>query len=278
MEINSSKTLKVISVALIFVLLMSMASQITRAADKAEKPTWKKGDDWFYSLTDVSRGNATIRLEVERTKKVEFKVDNNTYDCVRFSRTSKKEDANESETQFIYYKKSNYGEIAREVPSYAGRGYYFYNDSLERFNYPLKVGKEWSVVRTRYHQALGSNTGEEISQVNFQSEVTRKEKITVNGEEYNTYVVNTTVFKIDQKTGRMEFSEYAIFYYSEKVKNAVRIAEYNENGKLLADQKLISYNVTEVNNNSPSVGTIVFGTTTISMVALYNIVKKKKED
>ncbi len=74
----------------------------------------------------------------------------------------------------------------------------------------------------------------------------------MNGEEYNTYVVNTTVFKIDQKTGRMEFSEYAIFYYSEKVKNAVRIAEYNENGKLLADQKLISYNVTEVDDIDPT--------------------------
>lgn len=265
--LKSTLLIGVIVMMLLFILTTTYMSNT--AESKSNAPTWKNGDDWVYKL-DRAEGEMTLKEEI-KSENADFVIDEESYSCYMMERRWSM--PNRSALVKKFYRKDDLAEVGsvdqEDVRTYFG-------EPLKRFEFPLEVGDSWEGDTIQY-EASPNQEGEPQSEVNYTYEVMGKEKITVNADTFEAYKLNGTIRNEDTTTpGGSRNRGYAHLYYSPEVKNYVKITNYYE-GEEVGGQELHSYNLTETNNNSPSVGTLTAGVTAISMVALYNIIKKKRK-
>ena len=264
---------------IIVIIMMSFfvltTSYVTITGEsKTTVPTWKNGDDWFYKL-DRAEGTATFEAIVS-SENANFKIDETTYKCYMVERTWNL--PNQTELVKKFFRQEDLAHVG-EVDS-SGKRIYF-GEPLQRFDFPLKPGKQWVGNTLRYTQGQHDQTGEVQSKVNYTYEVMEKTEITVKAGTFETYKINGTIINTDPSNsqgGKKPYQGYVHFYYSPEVKNYVKIINYYGSEEM-GTQELYSYNVTDVNSNdSPSIGSLTLGITTVSMVALYKIIKRKRDD
>lgn len=271
--LKSTLLIGVIVMMSLFILTTTYMS--TTAESKDNAPTWKNGDDWFYKM-DRPEGEATLKEEVT-SEKANFVIDEKSYSCYMLERTWNLP----NQTVFIkkFYSKDDLAHVG-EMDQNGKRTYF--GEPLKRFDFPLEVGDHWEGDTLQYTQKPDEEEGEPQSKVNYTYEVIDEVKnYQVEAGEFDVYKLNTSIRDDDPSRPSPDEAEsggYAHMYYSPEVKNYVKIINYYD-GEETGSQELQSYNVTDVgSNDSPSIGTLTFGATAVSMVVLYNVVKKKKVD
>lgn len=268
-------TLLIGIIVMMSLFILTTTYMSNTAESKANAPTWKNGDDWFYKL-DRAEGSATLKEEVT-SENAEFIIDEKSYSCYMMERTWNLQ----NQTVFIkkFYSKDNLAHVG-EVDQSGKRTYF--GEPLKRFDFPLEVGDHWEGDTMQYIQKADEEEGEPQSKVNYTYEVIDEIKdFQVEAGEFDVYKLNTSIRDDDPSRSSPDETKgggYAHMYFSPEVKNYVKIINYYD-GEETGSQELHSYNVTDAdNNNSPSIGTVTFGATTVSMVVLYKVVKKKNED
>ena len=261
-------TISLIVVMMSFILTASYATLTGKAEDGA--PKWSNGDDWFYKV-DRPEGQVSFTEKVT-SEGATFKIDEESYSCYMVERTW--DLMNGSAYYKKFYTKDSLAEVGQMDRN--GKKTYF-GEPLKRFDFPLDPGKNWEGNTLQYTQTIDQDQGEPKSKVNYTFEIVKKTEVKVEAGKFDAYMLNGTILNTDpQSPEPTEYGSYVHFYFSPEVKNYVKIVNYYE-GQELGVQELHSYNVSK-SNNSPFIGPITVGTAAITMVALYNIVKKKKED
>ncbi|MFW6376084.1 MAG: hypothetical protein ACOCZJ_02875 [Thermoplasmatota archaeon] len=273
MKTNQSLFKRTLTIGIIVMLsfFVLTTSFVTMTAEsKADAPKWNNGDDWYYKL-DRPEGDMTLKEEI-KSENAEYVIDEDTYSCYMMERIWNM--PNRTSLIKKFYRKDDLAEVGsvdqEDIRTYFG-------EPLKRFEFPLEVGDSWGGDTLQY-KAQPEEEGEPESEVNYTYEVIDKTEIRVEAGNFEAYVLNSSIKNEDpSEPGQNQERGYAHLYYSPKVKNNVKIINYY-GGEEIGSQELYSYNVTETNNNnSPSVGTLTAGVTAISMVALYNIIKKKRK-
>ncbi len=181
---------------------------ITRAAVRAEKPEWKVGYEWTYAWKQSGR-SGTYTSEIVREDLFEgipsYVV-----------RSGKNEN---------YYAKDVLGSIARMS---GGRLVFKRSKPRQNLSWPLEVGKEW---RNSY---LRENIQEKSSQTfDYRMVVAKIEEVKVPAGAFEAFKVEVYI----SYSGSL-FAEY---WYSPKVRRAIKEREYLQDG--LREEDLISYKV-----------------------------------
>ena len=268
------------TLAFILILMLTLtiitASQMTLAQDsKVEAPEWKNGDDWYYRL-ERPEGDIAFKAKIT-SEHATFKIDEKEYSCYMEERTWFL--TNETITLKNFYQKKNLAEVGTIDAN--GKRHYF-GEPLVRLDFPLQVGDYWEGNTLQYSQGADEDAGKPQSKVNYTFRIMEKTTVSVPAGTFEAYKINGTIIDTDPSNNGQPggYGAYAHFYYSPKVRNYVKIANYYQQTEA-GVQKLKSYNLTERNgntNDSPFIGTLTMGATAITMVAIYSVVKKNRED
>ncbi len=278
MKMNRSLLKRTLTVSIIVMMsfFVLTTSFITMTGEsKVDAPKWSNGDDWHYKLIR-DEGEATFKAEVN-SENANFKIDEETYKCYMVERVWNLPNNSTTVIKKFYTKEklAEVGEINQD-----GKRTYF-GEPLNRLDFPLEVEEFWVGNTLQYQQGAQEKEGEVKSKVNYTYRVMEETEVSVKAGTFDAYKLNGTIINTDpSKPGSSsgQYKQYVHFYYAPAVKNYVKIVNYY-GGTEMGTQELYSFNVSETNSNdSPSIGTVTLGATAFSMVVLYNIVKKKREE
>lgn len=276
MKMNRSLLKRTLTISIIVMMsffVMTTSFVTDTAESKVDAPKWSNGDDWNYKLTR-KEGEATLKAEVT-SENANFKIDETTHKCYMVERQWNLPNSTTLIKKF--YRKEDLAQVG-EINQEGKRTYF--GEPLNRLNFPLEIEELWVGNTLQYEQGMNEEKGKVKSKVNYTYKVVEKTEVSVKAGTFDAYKLNGTIIHNDPSgpgTSKDEYKAYIHFYYAPTVKNYIKIVNYYGSTEM-GTQELYSFNVSDTDNNdSPSLGTITLGATVISMVVLYNIVKKKRE-
>jgi len=261
-SVNLKKTIAFLTASLLIlsslIILSALSINCVGVETEAQVPSYSIGDWWKYKFNETAtwgvNGNITMKVIGESM----VTVSNTEYDCYEAEITGEGEaiapfpylPANWTMIGKDYWQKSDLASVKSDsviewditLDSYTKMKVIMnvtYSPPFNNSDFPLTVGKTWSVitnVNTTIKVILDSTEISDITEtleMNYNFEVLGTEMITVAGGTFDTIVVRG----IEQETGHEDY------YYSPEARNIVKSLHYDVEDTLIQSLELIEYNL-----------------------------------
>lgn len=198
-------------------------------AVSVKKPEWEEGDHWeyfceapqhpsSYIVRETIVGNDTIR------------VGNGTYEVMIGRRYFN--DTNNSSLALFYYRRSDLAVVKVRISTMKNWvSTWIYNPPFSRFDFPLKVGKEWNRTENRTVLHNYSDTNYTITE-KIHYKCLQKTEISTRVGAFDCYAVRERNISNE--------GPYNLVYFSPYAGNIVKAVTY-EGGNIVSTQVLTSF-------------------------------------
>lgn len=217
--------------------------------DKVEIPEWNEGDKWRYSdkvpmpneaSPDPSEHEEIETIMVQEVTDANVEVnahgengETKTYETYQVKETHNPDDPENKWTGDFYHWKENLAQVYNEPEDTSPSAYH---PPIVEFDFPLRVGKEWSTDSgydnqydlSEYFEDPPDPDDEGYPEADKQyaflgrveNKTTKEVELDRGVKEFETYLVNLTVLGYDLNEDKAELTRYEM-YYSPEVKNIV---------------------------------------------------------